>query len=322
MDEFPEPTLVQAGPFQLAVYEKGQPSGTKPSIVLVHGWPEIAYSWKAQINAFAAAGYHILALDLKGFGHSDCPQDKRHYDILHLSQDLVWILDAYSIEKAVFCGHDWGGAIIWSMGVLHPDRVAGLIGVCTPHLPTPPIAPLRIIEKRFGPSHYFIEFQKQGLAEKVFAAREEKFFSLMFRKPPPRHLWPDLIPQIYDLLGRLKNGPDPDLSHLMIPKHELQHFVRAYQRSGFHGGVNLYRNLDRNWEIMRERDLQIKAPCLWVGAELDIFLPPEASEKMDDLIPDLTRTIIDDCGHWVMWEKPAELNKIVLTWLRQKFNPQ
>jgi microsomal epoxide hydrolase/non-specific protein-tyrosine kinase len=318
MTDFHSPRFVDASGVSIAVYEAGAGNGGAP-LVLVHGWPELAYSWKNQIDALAASGRRIIALDLKGFGYSDAPRDKALYDIKHITDDLAALLDALKIDRAIFCGHDWGGAIVWPMAQLHPDRVAGVIGVCTPHKPPPPVPPLSIIKKRFGPDHYFIRFQEEGLPERVFTGREERFFQLMFRKPAPRAAWPKLFPRIYDLIGRFENGPNPDPGEVIIPSADLKYYIDAYKRSGFHGGVNLYRNVDRNYEIMRDIDPVIRTPALWIGASLDAFLPVETAEGMDEFVPDLTTALIDECGHWVMWEKPDELNRIIQDWLALRF---
>jgi microsomal epoxide hydrolase/non-specific protein-tyrosine kinase len=318
MSRFPHPRLVRAGDLSLAIYEAGAASH-RPPVLLVHGWPEIAYSWKNQLPALAAAGFRAIALDQKGFGRSDAPKAKDLYDVRHMTDDLVRLLDALDIERAIFCGHDWGGAIVWPMAQLHQGRVAGVIGVSTPHRRPPPVPPLAILEKRFTAKHYFIQFQKEGFAESVFEGREADFFRLMFRRPVPRDLWPKLVPQAYDLIGRFRDGPPADPGRMVMAAEDLAVYVEAYRRSGFTGGINLYRNVDRNYEIMKDINPVIRAPSLFVGAELDLFLPPEGAEDMPALIPDLESRVLADCGHWVMWEKPAELNRLMTDWLGRRF---
>jgi len=289
-------------------------------VIFIHGWPEIAYSWKNQLNAFAAAGWRAIAIDLKGFGRSQAPQDPDLYDSAHMTGDFTALLDALNIDRAIFCGHDWGGALIWSMGQLHGDRVAGLIGLCTPLRPRPPVPPLSIIEQRFGPNHYFIQFQERGAPEKLFESDPDRFFRLTFRRPLPRRLWPSLIPAAYDLPGRFRDGPAPTDKRLLLAEEDIAVYVEAYKHSGFHGGINLYRNIDRNWRFMEGRDEMINAPSLWVGAELDLFLPPETADDMQMLVPDLEKHVIDGCGHWMMWEKPKEANALMLDWLTRRFS--
>lgn len=315
MTFWPDPRLIDIGGTTLSVHE----AGVGPAIVLVHGWPEIAYSWKNQVGPLAGAGYRVIAPDLKGFGASSAPKDKALYDIRHMTDDLARLLDALGIDRAIFCGHDWGGAIVWPMAQLHPSRVAGVIGVCTPHRAPPPAPPLAIIKKRFGEKHYFLQFQEKGAVESLFAEDPDRFFRLMFRRPPTPAEMEKIGVRILDLPGRFRHGPAPDPASLIIGARDLQVYVDAYRRSGFHGGVNLYRNIDRNYEFMRAVDPVIDKPSLWVGAELDFFLPPSGADGMEALVPDLEEAIIADCGHWVMWEQPARLNEILLGWLARKF---
>ncbi|MEM8770389.1 MAG: alpha/beta hydrolase [Pseudomonadota bacterium] len=316
MTSFPDPEFIDAGGVRLAIYEiNGDPEGARPPVILVHGWPEIAYSWKNVMPALAEAGWRVIAPDLKGFGRSDAPGDKSLYDIAHLTSDLAALIDALKIDRAVFCGHDWGGAIVWPMAQLHPDRVAGVIGVCTPHKPPPPVPPLAIMEKRFGARHYIVQFQEEETPERLFETDIERFFRIMFRPPASPEIMARLGNRIYDLPGRFRDGPPPDENDLIISKDDLAVFTEAYRRSGFHGGINLYRNIDRNYEIMKKVDPIIDAPALWVGAASDFFLPPVSAEGMEKFVSNLDKIVIDNCGHWVMWEQPEALNPILTDWL-------
>lgn len=305
----------------LAVYEAGgDPSHERPPVLLVHGWPEIAYAWKNQMQALAGDGLRVIALDLKGFGRSDAPKDPALYGIARMTGDLCALMDALDIEKAVLCGHDWGGALVWAMGQLHPERAAGIISLCTPLHRRPPVPPLAIVEKRFGPNHYFLSFQERDIPERLFESDPERFFRLMFRPPAPRARWAALIPQAYDVCGRFRDGPPPQRDGLILSEQDIRVYSAAYMHSGFHGGVNLYRNIDENWRFMEGRNETVCAPSLWIGAELDMFLPPEGAEDMEALVPDLEKHIIAGCGHWMMWEKPQETNALILDWLMRRFS--
>lgn len=318
MANFPEPGLVRAGEVELAIYEAG-PKDSRPPVVLVHGWPEIAYSWKNQLPALAAAGRRAIALDLKGFGRSAAPRDVSAYGIRTVCGELAALLDALDIKRAVFCGHDWGGLIVWPMAQLHPDRVAGVVGVSTPHLPNPGGPPIERLVRRFGPDHYIVQFQTAGAPEALFAADIERFFKIMFRGPVPRAAWPKITPRVFDLMSRVRDGPDPDVKDLIMTSADLQVYVDAYRRSGFHGGINLYRNMDANYEAMKGVNPVIAAPALWIGAELDLFLPTELADLMTGFVQDLEKHVLAGCGHWVMWEKPAELNARLIDWLARRF---
>ncbi|MEM9422651.1 MAG: alpha/beta hydrolase [Pseudomonadota bacterium] len=298
----------------LSVYEAGA-GENRPTVVLVHGWPELAYSWKNQIGALEEAGYHVLAPDLRGFGGSDNPKEKERYTIFHMVGDLKGLLDAKSVDKAVFVGHDWGGFLVWPMAQLNPERVAGVIGVCTPHKAPPPVEPLTILEKRFTSNHYFIRFQPVGPAEEKFTGHEQKFFRMMFRKPAPRAIWPKLIPGVYDIFSMFDRFNDAADEQLVLSNDHLQVYIDAYAKSGFHGGINLYRNVNGNYHLMKDVDPVVQHPSLMISAEIDLFLPPETTDGMEEIVPNLDRALIPDCGHWVMWEKPEALNGHMLSWL-------
>lgn len=319
MKSFPEPGFEKVGGLRLATYEAV--GGDKGPIVLLHGWPEIAYSWKNQLTALADAGYHAIAIDLKGFGASDAPRDVALYSARQMTDDFAALLNAMGIQSAVFLGHDWGGALVWSMAQLHPERVAGAISVCTPLRRRPPAPPLEIIAKKFSPNHYFLRFQPEGIAEKLFESDVERFFAFMFRKPLPRDKWAALFPGVFDLPSRFAENRPIDGSRVVLSDEDLAVYADAYRRSGFRGGINLYRNIDSNWRNMEGRDETVRAPSLWVGAELDMFLPPESATGMEALIPDLERHVIAGSGHWVMWEKPVELNAILIDWLNRRIAP-
>lgn len=318
-EDFPQPSIVAAGDINLAIYETdGDPERRRPPVILVHGWPEIAYSWKHVMPALAAAGFRVIALDLKGFGRSGAPMDKTLYDIEHMTGDLAALLDALQIEKAVFCGHDWGGAIVWPMAQLHGSRVAGVIGVSTPHRPPPPVSPLTIMEKRHTDRHYIVRFQEEKIPERILAHDPDRFFRLMFRRPKFREAPEHVDNRVFDLIGRLEDGPSPQAEDVILDDADIAVFVDAYRRSGFTGGINLYRNIDRNWEIMKTRDPVIHHSALWVGAASDIYLPPAGADGIDKIVPNIEKHIIPECGHWVMWERPAELNAILIDWLLRK----
>ncbi|MBY0420861.1 MAG: alpha/beta hydrolase, partial [Parvularculaceae bacterium] len=214
MNGFPPPRIVDAGGVRLAVHDAGH----GPAVVLVHGWPEIAYSWKNQMPAVAGAGFRAIAPDLKGFGGSEAPKDKALYDIRHVTDDLARLLDALSIDRAVFVGHDWGGLIVWPMAQLHADRVAGVVGVCTPHLAPRAKPPITMLTERFGPNHYIVRFQKDGDAEACFTGREDTFFEFMFRGPAPRAVWPKLIPGVFDVITHFDAFKRADPAHVVVPE--------------------------------------------------------------------------------------------------------
>jgi pimeloyl-ACP methyl ester carboxylesterase len=160
-------------------------AGSGPAVVLCHGFPELAYSWRHQIPALAEAGFRAIAPDQRGYGESDRPEPIEAYDLEHLAADLESLLDALEIERAVFAGHDWGGFVAWAMPILYPERTAGVIGVNTPYVPFPTTEVLRAA---FGQDErlYILWFQKPGVAEGVLDRNPRLVFEKLMRRGVPR----------------------------------------------------------------------------------------------------------------------------------------
>ncbi len=176
----PEPRFVTSNGIRMAVYEAGPATGLP--VLFSHGFPELGYSWRRQIAALADAGYRAIAPDQRGYGLTERPEKLEAYDMVQLTGDLVGLLDAFGIEKAVFCGHDWGGAVVWAAGQRHPSRVAGVIGVNTPFLPRSPLPPVGLMRAALGPDHYIVHFQTPGDADVRLARDVHRVFDRIMRK--------------------------------------------------------------------------------------------------------------------------------------------
>ena len=318
MSIFKNPHYYSHDGFRLAFYEEGPKEG--PPILMVHGWPELAFSWSNQISVLAEAGYRAIAIDLRGFGHSDAPQEAAHYGITQMVADLEALMDHLELPTAALLGHDWGGIIVWHAARFLASRISHVISVSTPHVRLAPIDPIKIFRKRFGDDHYFVDFNDHfGRADALFASDPEAFFKMMFRSTPKgtqleaKHTH---IPKNFE--AYVKAGA-PELSGAIMRPDQRAYYAGAYKRSGFHGGLNLYRNTTENWELGQGLSLKITQPSLMISAREDLFLPPETTDHMETLISDLDRHIIEDCGHWVMWEQPHQLNQILLAWLAKRY---
>ena len=295
--------------------------GRGPAVVLCHGFPELAYSWRHQVPALARAGFRAIAPDQRGYGGTDRPDAIVAYDIHALTGDLVGMLDALDIERAVFVGHDWGGIIVWQMPLLHPTRTAGVIGVNTPYFPRAFAPPLAIFRQLFGDNYYVCHFQEPGIADAALARDPRRVFMQLMRRGVP-------IAQTearLAALGRMPNmvemvSEGEPLGAPLLDDSEAQVYVETFARTGFTGGINWYRNLDRNWETTPTLDAaRIEVPSLMVTAEWDAVLRPEMAEPMRPFVPDLEVRMIRECGHWTQQEKPAELSAIMIDWLRRRF---
>jgi pimeloyl-ACP methyl ester carboxylesterase len=309
-------------PIQLSVHD----AGDGPAVVLCHGFPELAYSWRHQFDALVAAGFRVIAPDQRGYGGSDRPEPIRAYDVHHLTSDLVGLLDVLEIERAVFAGHDWGGFVVWTMPLLHPERTAGVIGVNTPYLPRSPVPPLQLFRAFVGgriERHYIAWFQEPGVAESVLDTRARLVFEKVMRRGVDEATMQKRVlsdPAGPDLNPFRRLEEVETLGETLLTAAELETYVSTFTRTGFRGGINWYRNFDRNWETTPEVGVaKLELPCLMVTAQWDWALRPEFAAGMPGLIADLEMHQIAQCGHWTQQEKPAELNRILADWLGRRF---
>ncbi len=186
MIEMPPLQFARTNGIRMGYYEAG-PKTDKPPVILCHGWPEIAFSWRHQIKALGEAGIRVIAPDQRGYGATDRPEAVEDYDMGHLTGDLVGLLDYLKIDKAIFVGHDWGGFVVWQMPLRYIDRVAGIVGVNTPHANRAPADPIELMRKRFGEHMYVVQFQNPSReADGIFDSRVEQTFDALMRRPAPR----------------------------------------------------------------------------------------------------------------------------------------
>lgn len=325
MAGFPQPKTVETNGLRMAVYEQG--AGTP--VVFCHGFPELAYSWRHQLAAVAAAGFRAIAPDQRGYGLTGAPLDDPGgeaaiplYDMEHLTADLAGLLDALGLEKAIFCGHDWGGIVVWQMALLYPERVAGVIGVNTPFMPRPPMDPLEMMRMAMGEDMYVVFFQKYGAADELFARDVAKSVRFWYRKTGMTLAEFDARPaEEKDLaIAKAFAAPERDWpGEPLLSPEEAAVYVEAFERTGYTGGINWYRNFTRNWERSADIVERIDVPCLMISAANDVVLRPEMTDGMETYIADLEKHVIPDCGHWTQAEKPEELNALITDWLARRF---
>lgn len=329
MIDMPPLQFADVNGIRMGFYEAG-PKSDAPPLVLCHGWPELAFSWRHQINALSEAGIRVIAPDQRGYGASDRPDDVEDYDLVHLTGDLVGLLDHLNIDKAIFVGHDWGGFVVWQMAMRHLQRVAGVVGVNTPHFPRPPMDPIALFRARFGDQMYIVQFQNPGNEpDRIFAEHVDNMFECFMRRPLAQPLPPSdgaasgigaspaanlAFPQIVQAYD-----PNTDPRERILSPEEKKVFVKTFSRTGFTGGINWYRNFTRNWKNSETLDHTIRVPSLMIMAELDRVLPPSATEGMEKLIPDLEKYLVRGSGHWTQQEKPEEVSNKLIEWRRKRF---
>jgi pimeloyl-ACP methyl ester carboxylesterase len=297
-------------------------TGAGPTVVFVHGFPDLALGWHRQLPAVASAGFHAVAPDMRGYGDSSCPAAVTDYSLTELTADLVALLDALEVEKAIFVGHDWGGFVVWGMAALHPERVAGIAAACTPYIPFPSVAVHTEVVEGDVDRQYVAWFQIPDLAETVMNQQVPMIVEKMMRSSVP-------MEEIYALAfadGKLHMNPFLDIAsytatgELLLSKEHYRHYVQAFSNTGFAGGINWYRNIDQNAQAHPNVGVApLDMPCLMLLAELDPALRPEFAEDMPERCSDLEMHLIKNAAHWVQQEQPDEFNRLLVQWLTRRF---
>jgi len=330
MIEMPQLQFARTNGIRMGYYDAG-PKTDQPPMVLCHGWPELAFSWRHQIKALSEAGIRVIAPDQRGYGATDRPEPVEDYDIEHLTGDLVGLLDHLEIDKAIFVGHDWGGFVVWQMPLRYFSRVAGVVGINTPHRDRAPADPIALFRQRFGDQMYIVQFQDPAREpDRIFDSRVEETFDAFMRKPvvrakdaPPEQPIAGVGASARINLAFPQMIANYDASHdprtPILSGQEKQVFVDTFKNTGFTGGINWYRNFTRNWQRSEGLDHHVRVPSLMIMAENDAVLPPSAADGMERLVPDLEKYLVRDSGHWTQQEKPEEVSAKLIEWRRRRF---
>ena len=312
---FPKPAFVETNGIRMAFYEQGDGL----PVIMLHGFPELAFSWRHQLPALAAAGFRAIAPDQRGYGRTDVPAEIRDYRIEELIADIHGLLDALGLDSATFVGHDWGALLLWQMAMRAPERMERMIVLNIPHYPRLPIDPIQVMRERFGNDFYIVNFQDSDEADRVFASDPVHFFNIMMRRGQISREQFDQLPSqakvvsLLKLMARGHGGGKPLLSDA-----ERDYFAAAFANTGFTGPINWYRNWTHNWESQEEFDQRIRIPTLFIGAEDDVIIAPEHIDAMKPLVDDLEIHMLENCGHWSQQEKPEEVNRLMIDWLKRR----
>ena len=312
--------LVETNGIRLHIAEQG--SG--PLVILCHGFPECWYSWRHQMKALSSAGFRVVAPDLRGYGQSDAPAAVEAYTLCHLAGDIVGLVYALNEERAVIIGHDWGAAVAWTCALLRPDIFQSLCLMSVPYLPfsvadqkPTDLMKAACPEKQF----YQLYFQEPGRAEKEL---EEDVRSSMLKllysgsgdAPEGKG-----FPVVFD--GRLIDAVSaPESLPPWLTDPDLDYFVQEFTRTGFRGGLNWYRNIDRNWELLGAlRNARIRQPTLFLAGERDVVVTMYrgAFDALEQTVPGLAgKYLVPGVGHWVQQERAAEVSRRLLEFLERQ----
>lgn len=309
--------MIKANGIELFVREAGQ----GPLVVLCHGWPELSYSWRHQIPALAAAGFHVVAPDMRGYGQSAAPADIGAYSIFDTVGDIVGLVQALGATRAMVVGHDWGAPVAWHAALFRPDIFTAVAGLSVP----PPFRgrgrPLELLRANGVTNFYWQYFQTPGVAE---AELEHDVARTMRIVLGGRGLAdPTAAMFVQAGKGFLGHATTDEPLPAWLSEADLAYFTEAFRKSGFRGGLNWYRNLDRNWELTAPwQDAQIHQPSLFIAGSNDAVITGLIGAKrvneLERVLPNLKRKlIIDGAGHWVQQERPDEVNAALVGFLKE-----
>lgn len=313
MMDFPQAQMIAVNGVELEVFTAGE---GKP-LVLCHGWPEHAYSWRHQVQPLVDAGYHVIMPNQRGYGKSSKPSDITDYDINQMTGDLAALLDHFGYKDACFVGHDWGAIIVWNMAMIHRQRVSHVINLSVPFMQRGPSEWVSFWESQLGPDFYIVHFNRQyGVADKIFANNTKQFLHNMYRTN--QWLYPKV--ELGPGMNMINMATDPKLAagaagDPIMSDEEMQVFLDAFAHSGFTGGINWYRNFTRNWEIIGAYEQHIYQPTLMIYGDYDMVPPsPNLEEQVSNL-----EVASFPCGHWIQQEKPEDTNRVMLEWLGREY---
>jgi len=313
--------FVETNGIRMHIAEKGQGA----LVILCHGFPESWYSWRHQLTALADAGFRAVAPDQRGYGQTDRPEAIEAYHILELSGDMVGLVHALGETEATIVGHDWGAPVAWHCGLLRPDvfRSVGLLSV--PYLPRPweDTRPTEVMRAMLGEKEfYMLYFQEPGKAEAELEEDVRRTMRMLLYSgsgdAPPKERWRAIFAKSETLLDTCSL---PDTLPAWLSEQDIDFFAEEFERTGFRGALNWYRNIDRNWALTPFlRGARLYPPTLFVAGEEDgvITLYRNAFENMEEAVPNLRKkTLLPGAGHWVQQERPQEVNELLIEFLRE-----
>ena len=316
--------FIETNGLRMHVAEAGQ----GPLVVLCHGWPESWYSWRHQLVALAEAGYHAVAPDARGYGQTDKPESIDQYTLLHLVGDAVGLLDALGEPTAVIAGHDWGAPVAWHAALLRPDRFRAVIGLSVPFRPRVPARPTSLMPQTEDAIFYQLYFQEPGVAEAEFERDPRATIQQVLYAgsgdarnglATPGAAGVGMVPRKG---GFLTGRENPATLPPWLTEADVDFYAAEFKRTGFRGGLNWYRNIDRNWELLAPwAGARVTVPALYVAGDRDLVVAFRGMDKLlpalKQFIPQLRDTImLPGCGHWTQQERPAEVNAAMIGFLK------
>lgn len=301
--------------------------GSGPLVLLCHGWPELAYSWRHQIPALAQAGYHVVAPDMRGYGGSSVPHDIAAYAITDLVGDMVALVAALGQARACIVGHDWGANVAWNAALMRPDLFTAVAALSVPHRPrNPTAAPLTLLRSAGLENFYWFYFNREGVAEAEFerdieSAIRRVLFAGSGDAPADR----DRSLNVPTGGGFLDDRIDPTELPAWLSEVDIAVYAASFRKNGLRGPFNWYRNIDRNWALLAPfQGAQVTPPALFVAGTRDgVIASPMGRGALETLamsVPNLReKVLIPGGGHWIQQERPTEVNAALLRFLASDY---
>lgn len=326
--DFPEPDMIAVNGITLGVYRMGPESSEtdKPPVVLMHGFPELAYSWRYQMRALADAGYPVFAPDMRGYGVSDKPEGIAAYTMDELTRDMAGIVAHYDLGRAVFVGHDWGALVLWSLPFYQSDILLGLAGLNVAFMPNYPMDPIELFRSAYGDDMYMVRFQEEGVCDAILdadTAKSMRFFLRRAKKAPSRTGEAKKLPRRpnLDLVNMFETVDESAwFGENWLSDADMKIYSDAFAAGGFTAPINWYRNFTSNWEKMKEFQPagtvpSIDVPSLMITADMDAACPPRLADGMETYIKNYRRLDLKGISHWSQQEAYKEINETLLSWL-------
>ncbi|KAJ3693730.1 hypothetical protein LUZ60_009210 [Juncus effusus] len=302
----------------LHIAEKGEPG--QPVVLLLHGFPELWYSWRHQILHLVARGFRAVAPDLRGYGGSSCPVNQSEYSLFHVVGDLVALIQSLGVDKVFVVGHDWGAIVAWHLCLIRPDLVKALVNLSVAFSPRHPMKkPVDSIRAVFGEDHYICRFQEPGVAESEFSCVSTKLLIykfLAYRKPKAL-----IVPKEKGFGGSSTDIKLPS----WLSEEDLDYYASNFNRTGFTGGLNYYRCMNLNWELSAAwTGAQIKLPVKFIVGDLDLTYHTPGIQKyihqggFSKDVPFLQEVVVlKDVGHFINQERPDEVSDHIYDFIRK-----
>jgi len=297
-------------------------AGRGPLVLFCHGWPESWYSWRHQLVAVSAAGFRCVAPDMRGYGSTQAPEPIDQYTLLHLVGDMAELVKALGESHAVIVGHDWGAPVAWHAAQWRPDLFHAVCGMSVPFTPPGYVDVLTALEKMGITDFYLQYFQKPGVAEAELQKDIRNSLRRLYFAASGDHEEKGKGFARVTTGALLGNTVDPPKLPAWLSEADLDYYVQEFSRTGFRGGLNWYRNLRRNWELDAPwRGQPIRQPSLFIAGSRDGVLRfPWTQAQLDNYpktLPGLRGShILEGPGHWVQQERPAEVNKLLIEFLK------